>query len=61
VGLSDYFWLFLFISFPVLVLFIKWFYAVYKDPAEANFKNMSRMTLISSMMMLIYFGILAFT
>jgi 1,4-dihydroxy-2-naphthoate octaprenyltransferase len=61
VGLTDYFWLFLLVSSPVLILFTKWFYAVYKDPAEANFKNMSRMTLISSIMMLIYFGILAFT
>jgi 1,4-dihydroxy-2-naphthoate octaprenyltransferase len=59
-GLMNYFWLFLFITLPVLILFIKWFFAVYKDPAEANFKNMSRMTLISSIMMLLYFGILAF-
>ena len=60
VGLSNYFWLFLLITAPVFILFIKWFLAVYQDPAQANFKNMSRMTLISSIMMLLYFGILAF-
>jgi 1,4-dihydroxy-2-naphthoate octaprenyltransferase len=59
-GLIQYFWLFLLIASPVLILFIKWFIAVYQDPAEANFKNMSRMTLVSSIMMLLYFGILAF-
>jgi 4-hydroxybenzoate polyprenyltransferase len=59
-GLIQYFWLFLLIASPVLILFIKWFLAVYQDPAEANFKNMSRMTLVSSIMMLLYFGILAF-
>ena len=57
-GLIQYFWLFLLIAAPVLILFIKWFIAVYQDPAEANFKNMSRMTLVSSIMMLLYFGIL---
>jgi 4-hydroxybenzoate polyprenyltransferase len=59
-GLIQYFWLFLLIASPVLILFIRWFLAVYQDPAEANFKNMSRMTLVSSIMMLLYFGILAF-
>jgi 1,4-dihydroxy-2-naphthoate octaprenyltransferase len=59
-GLIQYFWLFLLIASPILILFIRWFLAVYQDPAEANFKNMSRMTLVSSIMMLLYFGILAF-
>ena len=52
------FWLFMVISAPVFVLFINWFTNVYRDPAKANFKNMSRMTLFSSIMMLIYFGLL---
>jgi 1,4-dihydroxy-2-naphthoate octaprenyltransferase len=60
IGFTEYFWLFMLISSPVLILFLKWFLAVYKDPTEANYKNMSRMTLISSIMMLIYFGILVF-
>ena len=60
VGLSEYFWLFVLISTPVLIFFVKWFLAVNQNPAEANFRNMSRMTLLSSIMMLIYFGILAF-
>lgn len=59
-GLIQYFWLFLLIASPVLILFIRWFIAVYQDSAEANFKNMSRMTIISSIMMLLYFGIIAF-
>lgn len=54
------FWLFLILVLPVFVLFINWFTKVYRDPAEANYKNMSRMTLLSSIMMLIYFGILNF-
>lgn len=59
-GLSEYFWLFVLITSPILILFVRWFSAVYRNPVEANFKNMSRMTLVSSIMMLIYFGILAF-
>lgn len=56
--LMGNFWLFLVISTPVLVIFLKWFVSVYRDPAQANFKNMSRLTLLSSIMMLIYFGLL---
>ena len=56
--LMGNFWLFLVISAPVLVIFLKWFVSVYRDPTQANFKNMSRMTLLSSIMMLIYFGLL---
>jgi 4-hydroxybenzoate polyprenyltransferase len=52
------FWLFLIISAPVFVLFLNWFVKVYRDTANANFKNMSRMTLLSGIMMLIYFGLL---
>lgn len=52
------FWLFMVISIPVLVFFLYWFANVYRDPVHANFKSMSRMTLLSSIMMLIYFGLL---
>jgi len=56
--LMSHFWLFMIISAPVFVLFLNWFVKVYRDPANANFKNMSRMTLLSGIMMLIYFGLL---
>ena len=54
------FWLFLVLVLPVFAAFFNWFIKVYRDPAEANFKNMSRMTLVSGIMMLIYFGHLNF-
>jgi len=54
------FWLFLVFVIPVLLFFCYWFLKVHKDPAAANFKNMSRMTLLSGIMMVIYFGVLNF-
>jgi 1,4-dihydroxy-2-naphthoate octaprenyltransferase len=48
----------LILSGPVFILFISWFIKVYRNPANANFKNMSRMTLLSGLLMLIYFGLL---
>jgi len=56
--LLNNFWLFLILSGPVFILFINWFIKVYRNPADANFKNMSRMTLLSGLLMLIYFGLL---
>ena len=56
--MSTNFWIFLALASPVFILFSNWFFAVYRDPSKANFKNMSRMTLLSSIMMLIYFGLL---
>ena len=56
--MSTNFWIFLALASPVFILFSNWFFAVYHDPSKANFKNMSRMTLLSSIMMLIYFGLL---
>jgi 1,4-dihydroxy-2-naphthoate octaprenyltransferase len=56
--LLNNFWLFLILSGPVFILFISWFIKVYRNPANANFKNMSRMTLLSGLLMLIYFGLL---
>lgn len=59
-GMMNNFWLFLFLALPVFGVFINWFRKIYQDPSEANFKNMSRMTLVSSIMMLIYFSLLNF-
>ncbi len=56
--MSTNFWIFLALASPVFILFSNWFFTVYHDPSKANFKNMSRMTLLSSIMMLIYFGLL---
>ncbi|WP_026897201.1 UbiA family prenyltransferase [Daejeonella oryzae] len=58
--MMNNFWLFLTFAAPVFILFLNWFVKVYRDPKEANFKNMSRMTLLSGFMMLIYFAILNF-
>ncbi len=60
--LSEFwkFWLFLPLVSPAILFFCFWFYKVLHDPAEANFKNMSRMTFLSGGMMLIYFGLLNF-
>lgn len=59
-GLIENFWLFLAFVLPVFAVFINWFVKIYHDPNQANFKNMSRMTLFSSIMMLLYFGMLNF-
>jgi 1,4-dihydroxy-2-naphthoate octaprenyltransferase len=55
------FWVFVVCGFPVIVFFTFWFAKVWKDQAAANFKNMMRMTLISSSAMLIYFSWLCFS
>ncbi len=52
--------MFLFCVIPVILIFCDWFIKVNRDPGAANFRNMSRMTLVSSLMMLIYFGLLNF-
>ncbi|MHB1179171.1 MAG: UbiA family prenyltransferase, partial [Daejeonella sp.] len=51
--MMTYFWIFLACVIPVVIFFCDWFMKVYADPKAANFKNMSRMTLLSSLMMLI--------
>ena len=55
-----YFWLFLPFAIPVFFVFLDWLLKVLRDEKEANFKNMSRMTLVSGLMMLLYFGMLNF-
>ena len=59
-SMMNNFWIFLICVAPVIIIFCTWFMKVYHDPKAANFKNMSRMTLLSSLMMLIYFSILNF-
>lgn len=54
------FWIFLICVVPVVILFCDWFIKVYRDPGAANFRNMTRMILLSSLMMLVYFGLLNF-
>ena len=54
------FWLFLPFAIPVAAVFINWFLKIYRDPNQANFKNMSRMTIVSGFMMLLYFATLNF-
>ncbi len=52
------FWLFLICALPVFGVFINWFIQTWEDEKKANFKNMTRMTMISGGMMLIYFMLL---
>ena len=37
-----------FFLLPVLIYFLWWFYKVYKNTSEANFKNTMRMNIIGS-------------
>lgn len=55
-----YFWYFLAFAIPVFAFFLSWAFKVWRNEGEANFKNMSRMTLLSGLMMLLYFGMLIF-
>jgi len=52
------FWLFLIFVLPVMFVFLSWFLKVLKDKSEANFKEMSRMTLVSGIAMLLYFVVI---
>jgi 4-hydroxybenzoate polyprenyltransferase len=49
------FWLFLVFIIPVLAVFLSWIWQLRKDASEANFKNMSKMTMVSGLAMLLYF------
>ncbi|NEU08874.1 UbiA family prenyltransferase [Flavihumibacter sp. R14] len=55
------FWIFLPFALPVVGVFLDWYRRVSKDQRQANFRNMSRMTITSGAMMLLYFAILNFT
>lgn len=54
------FWLFLPFALPVFAVFLNWFKKVWQNEQEANFRNMSQMTLVSGFLMLFYFTILNF-
>jgi 4-hydroxybenzoate polyprenyltransferase len=57
-GTLNRFWLFLPFAFPVFFVFITWFAKIWRDERQANFKNMSKMTLVSSVLMFCYFVLL---
>nr|WP_271544513.1 UbiA family prenyltransferase [Pelobium sp.] len=50
-----YFFVFVALSLPILLYFTWWYFQVFKDKQQANFKNAMRMTILSSAFMLIYF------
>lgn len=54
----EHFWLFLAFIVPVLFVFLNWIGKLKKDSSQANFKNMSKMTLVSGAAMLLYFLLL---
>ena len=56
----EFFWLFLVFIIPVLLVFLSWIMKLKADKSQANFKNMSRMTLVSGTAMLLYFAVLLF-
>ena len=49
------FWLFLAFSFPVFVVFVRWFLNVWRDDTQANYKNMLQMTWTGGISMLSFF------
>lgn len=59
-GKVNNFYFFLLFSAPVLISFFNWAVRVWHDDKEANYKNMSRMTWVSGIMMLLYFALLMF-
>jgi 4-hydroxybenzoate polyprenyltransferase len=54
------FWLFLPLGASVAGVFFDWYTKVRKDSKQANFRNMSRMTIVSGAMMWFYFAMLNF-
>jgi 4-hydroxybenzoate polyprenyltransferase len=54
------FWLFIPFALPIMGVFINWVLKVWQDERQANFRNMSRLTLVSAVMMFVYFTILNF-
>jgi 1,4-dihydroxy-2-naphthoate polyprenyltransferase len=45
----NLFYLFLLFTFPVVLFFLYWFWQVWKDEKEANFKNSLRMNVIATL------------
>lgn len=54
------FYLFLVLIVPVIFAYLRWLIGVWKDEKLANYRQMIRMTWLSSISMLIYFLILCF-
>lgn len=57
-GRIENFWVFLAFIVPVLFVFLNWILKLRKNKSAANYKNMSKMTLVSGVAMLGYFLIL---
>lgn len=51
----NFFYLFLFITFPVVLFFLFWMSRVWRDERAANFKNSLRMNIIATLCTTIYF------
>ncbi|HEX8377944.1 MAG TPA: UbiA family prenyltransferase [Pedobacter sp.] len=52
------FWLFVAFIVPVLGVFLSWIVKLRRDKSQASFKNMSKMTMVSGVAMLVYFLVL---
>jgi len=56
-----YFWIFIIFGAGVAYTFISWYFEVLKDKSKADFKHMTKMTVTSSILMLLYFILLWIT
>lgn len=54
----PHFYLFLLIILPVIFAYFRWLVQVWRDEKEANYRQMIRMTWLSSIAMFVYFSIL---
>lgn len=61
IGQPANFWIFLFFTVPVFGVFIHWFLQVLGDEKAANFRNMTRMTIVSGLVLLSYFCVIYLT
>lgn len=52
------FWIFLLFTAPVFGVFIHWFLQVLGNEKAANFRNMTRMTIVSGLLLLFYFCVI---
>lgn len=51
----NFFYLFLFITFPVVLFFMFWMYKVWRDEGEANFKNSLLMNIVATLCTTLFF------
>lgn len=56
----NYFYWFLLFILPVMAVFVKWVLRILTDQSEANYRNMSKMTYVSGIAMLLYFTFILF-